>query len=640
MVLVTEGMQKIRIIALREDVERVVNELVDFGAIHVTRAKHGEAGEPLEKFDEIAGELVWLRACEKILGLEKAKRVSFAGLRPLDELLSEAKGFRKKADELVSWNEELQAARAKENSLASRARELEPFKDLAIPTSLLESTALEFKYLQLKTRREELLNAAKQLKALRASFLFVPGARTTWVLAAFDRKQAEKASALLAAHCGPAIDFPKTTAKTFPEEWKNVERELAEARKRIAELVDRMNSFKKKHLGTVIALRQGLEVHARKAELPARFGKTRSLEIIEGWVPARFAAGLEKRLGKKFAEKILVDKVRTEEAPPTKLSNPRVVRGFEFLVKFFSLPGRGEWDPTLFIAITFPVIFGMILGDMGYGVVSFAVALLVKAKIKGEFFQSAAGMLLLSSITTIAFGFVYGEVFGAEEFTGITLHPFIERGGEEVNVLVAAALLVGVVHVALGLAISVAWNAWAGHYRHAVAKMFWLALESAFIIIAAALVLPQLVAGIPSPLLLGGGMAMASLAGLYFFEGYPAVFEVPSLLANILSYLRIMALGLSGVILAKIINQIPVGPAREGMVASVGRADAAGLVASFLSFAAFAFVLVAGHAGALALGLFESSIQSLRLHYVEFFSKFYRGGGFPFVPLNKEIRGE
>ncbi|MCX6767698.1 MAG: hypothetical protein NTY90_03145 [Candidatus Micrarchaeota archaeon] len=635
----TETMQRVRIIALQDDVEQVINELVDFGVIHVTRSKQGGAGEPLEKFDQIASELVWLRACEKILGGEKAgyaKVLSFNGLRPLDELLSEAAEFKKKAGELMAWNEELQETRGKESALASRMRELEPFKNLALSPALLKSAALEFRHLPLKTTREGLLNAAK---GLRATFLFSQPGKATWVLAAFDSKQAGKMDAVFAAHCGPAVEFPKITAANFSEEWKIAEKGLAQAAERANDLEGKISGFMKKHFSTVIALRYGMEVHARKSELPSRFGKTTSLEIIEGWVPFRLSAGLGDRLRKKFSDKILVEMVETADIPPTKLANPRLIRGFEFLVKFFSLPGYGEWDPTILIAISFPIIFGMILGDIGYGLVALAIALVVRKKFRSGFFHSAASMLVFSAIMTTLFGVVYGEFFGTEELLGLKMHPFVERGGEGVNLLLGLALLVGVIHVATGLIVGVAWNAAMKHYRHAVAKAFWLMIEAALIIISASVVLPQFVAGLPSPMLLGTGMAVVALVGLYFSEGYTAIFEVPSMLVNVLSYLRIMALGLSGVILAKIVNQIPVGAAFAGLVAAAGRADAVGIVGSLLSFAIFAVILVGGHAGALALGLFESSIQALRLHYVEFFSKFYHGGGFPFVPLNEEIRG-
>ena len=640
MVLKTEGMDKVRIIAMRDDVERVINELVDFGAIHVTRSKRGESGEPLKKYDEIAGELVWLRACEKTLGtgLAGAKAFSFNGLRPLDELVAEARAFKPKYEELNELISKLQGLRNKESSLASRARELEPFREVRVPPALLKSPALEFRYMPVKTGRGALLEAAKGLKA---DFLFVEGPRATeWVLAAFDKKQLERMAEVLAVHCGPSLNLPEVGERGFLEEWKVVEKELSSVRAEIAKVSGSLEGFKKKHFGEIVSLRKGLEIHARKAELPSRFGRTRSLEIVEGWVPARLSPDLEKRLGKKFADKILIEKVATDDQPPAKLLNPPLIRRFEFLVKFFSLPGRDEWDPTLFIAITFPIIFGMILGDIGYGIVSFALALLVRAKVKGNFFQSAAGMLILSSITTTIFGFIYGEIFGTDEFLGMKFHPFVERGGEGVAFLVALSLLVGIIHVGMGLMIGVVWNALQGHYKHAAAKALWLVLEAALIIISAALVLPWLVAFIPSAFLVGAVMALAAIAGLYFTEGYGAVFEVPSLLANMLSYLRIMALGLSGVILAKIINQIPAGAALEGLVASASAGNVLGIAGSLVTFAIFGAVLVVGHAGALALGLFESSIQSLRLHYVEFFSKFYHGGGFAFVPLSDEIKGE
>ncbi len=120
---------------------------------------------------------------------------------------------------------------------------------------------------------------------------------------------------------------------------------------------------------------------------------------------------------------------------------------------------------------------------------------------------------------------------------------------------------------------------------------------------------------------------LLALAGIAFFEGPTALVELPGLFANLFSYLRLMALGLSGVIIAGIINQIKLDPSTI-----YAHGFNAGALATFLIFGA---IFVASHLGALALGLFESFIQSLRLQYVEFFSKFYKGGGVAFAPLRE-----
>ncbi|MEK6843360.1 MAG: V-type ATPase 116kDa subunit family protein, partial [Candidatus Micrarchaeota archaeon] len=117
------------------------------------------------------------------------------------------------------------------------------------------------------------------------------------------------------------------------------------------------------------------------------------------------------------------------------------------------------------------------------------------------------------------------------------------------------------------------------------------------------------------------------------FESPTHLMELPSLLSNILSYLRIAALGLSGVIISQIINQLPVDFDGFFSMISLQRPFDLGLLVSFILFAG---MLILGHVIALGLAILESGVQSLRLHYVEFFSKFYEGGGLPFVPLRKK----
>jgi len=97
-----------------------------------------------------------------------------------------------------------------------------------------------------------------------------------------------------------------------------------------------------------------------------------------------------------------------------------------------------------------------------------------------------------------------------------------------------------------------------------------------------------------------------------------------------------MALGLSGVILSLIVNQIPVRPSIDALLKAGSSGDAVGIITALLMTVIFGTILLLGHALALGLGIFESGIQGLRLHYVEFFSKFYHGGGIPFSPLREK----
>ncbi len=351
-----------------------------------------------------------------------------------------------------------------------------------------------------------------------------------------------------------------------------------------------------------------------------------------GWCWHKVVARLEamgNALNKQLGRDLVIEKVETREDMRIMLNNPPLIRRFEFLVRFFSLPSASEYDPTLFIAITFPVIFGMILGDIGYGVLAMLLAILIYRGAKEGFYRSLAGMMLLSGFMTVVWGYIFGEFLGSDMMLGIKLHPYIERGGAGVVMLMAAALIVGMIHLGAGLVIGFYTNLKHGHKEHAIAKACWLLVEIGFVLVGLTLFAP----GIFGSGLVAAGVVVLGILGLIKYEGARGVVEIPGLISNMLSYLRIMALGLSGVILAKLVNIIPVGAALDSLMHSVTAGNPVGIILNIIPLVIFAVVFALGHAVALGLGLFESGIQSLRLHYVEFFSKFYHGGGAAFVPL-------
>ncbi len=254
---------------------------------------------------------------------------------------------------------------------------------------------------------------------------------------------------------------------------------------------------------------------------------------------------------------------------------------------------------------------------------------------RGDFARDLSGMLFLSGAVTVVFGAIYGEFFGGEEMLGTHLNPLVHRGAHGIELLIGIVLVVAILHLTLGLLISAYLNFLHGHSKHAFAKLSWIALEFSIVAAAGSLVVPSV---FPSEYSLAyTGLVVASIAGLYYFEGVIALVEIPGIIANTLSYLRIMALGLSGVILAQVVNKIPVEHSFEKLVEVVSHGgDAVAIAVALASLLFFTAILVVGHAGALALGVFESGLHTLRLHYVEFFSKFYRGGGLPFLPLRKK----
>ncbi len=342
-----------------------------------------------------------------------------------------------------------------------------------------------------------------------------------------------------------------------------------------------------------------------------RTAVTQHAFAIEGWLPERTVPELTRRLA-AAGPAVVVETVAREawgkEEAPVVLSNPRLFRPFEKIIGLLPLPTYGSIDPTPFVAVFFPLIFGMMLGDVGYGALLAVLALIVHARAKpGSLLRTAAEIAGPCAAFAIIFGVLYGEYFGDLGMRLFGIHPIIFDREKAVFAALALAVGLGVVQVVLGLVLG-AITAFHKEPKHALgsgvsAVMVLLvvaALLAAFQVLPAKLFTPAVIA------------LLIAFPVLVFAEGLIAPVELLSTLGNVLSYARIMAIGTASVMLAVVANQ---------MVGAIG-STAVGLVFALLF-----------HLVNFAIGLFTPAIHALRLHYVEFFGKFYSPGGRRYQPF-------
>ncbi|MFH1442819.1 MAG: V-type ATP synthase subunit I [Candidatus Micrarchaeota archaeon] len=628
--LTLETMQKVRAFASRDDLHNVTSILYDFGAIQVQECKLTPPDSPMQDFQEISEMLIRLRAEERLLELKGTadwKELSLGDVKSRFSAIpfSQVDENRKK----------LQETESKIQQLLERKNSLMPFKRLGIRPDAISSEKLLFSYFEIKPGTGNAIRSL--LRKIPNELLFVEDGKKHYALLAFDTRQNEKVQAVISKNALTVHEIPKID-RNFNEELQNIDAQLLSLSSEKGSSKSWLESFRKSQGGEILELKEALNVLSLKSELPFKFGRTDYFSVVEGWIEKKNYDDFKARV--EALGSCHVEAVKTKETPPSKLNNPKLIRPFEFMVEFFSLPKSNELDPTLFIAITFPLFFGSIMGDIGYGIICLLAAMLIKLKSKEDLMKRIGGMLALSAFSAIVFGIIYGEFFGLEHMFGIELHPLIHRA-KEFEEMANFALLVGVLHLALGFIIGAYTNFIHKHYKHMIAKLAWLVLEISLVtIILYALdislleILSPLKHVIPLEVALGALLVCAFLIG--YLESPVNLFEIPTLISNIFSYLRIVALGLSGVVLVLIINQLPVD--FDGFFAMVTFQKPFDLGAAIM-FVLFATVLVLGHILSLVLAILESSVQSLRLHYVEFFSKFYEGGGLPFVPLREgEIR--
>ena len=333
---------------------------------------------------------------------------------------------------------------------------------------------------------------------------------------------------------------------------------------------------------------------------------------LEGWTPKsearRLAADLRHALGPMVSVEEVAEENWTGEQAPVELSNPRLFHPFESIVRFMPLPRYGTIDPTPFVAVFFPLLFGLMLADVGYGLLLAALGLFLHGKTKpGSAGRAVSEMIGPCALFSIIAGVLFGEYFGDAGERLLGLHPVLFDRREAVMASILLATGLGVVHVTLGLVLGVV-SSWRKEPRQALGRGV-AALMVVLIILALLAAVDVLPAAVLTPSVIALLVAFPILVAL---EGVIAAVDLLSTLGNMLSYARVMALGLASVMLAVVANRM------------------AGVVGSTVVGVLLALLF---HLVNFGIGIFGPSIHALRLHYVEFFGKFYSPGGIPWQPF-------
>ncbi|HEY5671173.1 MAG TPA: V-type ATP synthase subunit I [Anaerolineales bacterium] len=393
----------------------------------------------------------------------------------------------------------------------------------------------------------------------------------------------------------------------IPEELKSIEQELAGL---AVQWRNRLLSWRE-------ALREELD----STSILSRFGETDMTFVLVGWVPVVDLEKTREALRNIVDERIFIQRLpltpELKKRAPVSLSNLLPAKPFESLVNLLALPRYGHIDPTLLMAIFLPIFFGMILGDVGYGVLLLILCLGLIRRFKAGVARDVLTILAIGAGWSVLFGFLYGEAFGTlGEHWGMHALWFDRASPENVAGLLVMTIAIGAAHITLGLVLGV-WEAYRDRSRsHLLERSGMLVgLIGLFFLVGVlvdflpqALMTPAIVGIIIGIVLVG-----TPLGWLGILMG---PIEFISLIGNVLSYLRIAAIGLASVYLAKVAN------------------DMAGMVGNLIVGVILAILI---HALNLVMGAFSPTIHSLRLHYVEFFRKFYEGGGRPYQPFRSQV---
>ena len=612
-------MSKVRAICLKPIAPSVIKALHNLSVLHLSDSKlpETERAGPLPSFDEVSPRLLKMRSIMEAMnarGKQQKKKLEIEDpLREADSLIAESE----KLFALLKQKEELH--KALEANLSSQ-RALADLAGLDINFPSLSCDSLQFALL--KCGADKARAAASALsKRKNCAFASAKAQGPSHVLLVALPKSEDTKPLEQFGQVSPLpllSSTPKRELSSLRVKESSLREEISSAEKKVSH-------FSESRLARALAIDEALSIEADRAQAAAMFGSTASLYYIEGWVEFSRFHYLQSELRQKFGKKVLVTEapIGHHDTPPTLLSNPAQAGPFQFVVEFLSLPQYSEIDPTLIIAVAIPVLYALIFGDAGYAVLSFLLAsYLVKTSRPGSLLNQVSRIWMISAIPAFFAGIIFDEYFGfAHEHLGLLLgfgHIKLYEGLQRVSsitTLMLITIIIGTVHLAAGFILG-AINEWEHSRKHAMAKLCWLGIEiSGFFVVASLMFGAFPFLSLPALALFG-----LSVLGLLITEGPIAVFEIPGLASNIMSYIRIAAVGVGGVILAEAINELLL-PRFE--------LSPLGIIIFIITLAIYLGV----HAIACIISMFESFVHGARLNVVEFFGKFYKGNGLRFAPF-------
>lgn len=387
-----------------------------------------------------------------------------------------------------------------------------------------------------------------------------------------------------------------------------------------------------------------------KYDVLGRLWQSPHVFVITGYIPAESAPALEKELTEKFEAYVELETPAEDEDVPVKLKNNAFAAPVEGVLESYSMPGRKEIDPSTLMAVFYYFLFGMMLSDAGYGLLMVIGCGIALAKFKNmeESLRKFLKMFLYCGISTVFWGAMFGSFFGdAVTVIGktffnvdIAIPALWFTPLNEPMRLLLFSFLIGVIHLFAGLGAQFYQLARQGLWKDAIFDVvFWYMLVGGGILylLSMQMFADMVSLGFTLPAAVGTAGAIAAGIGAVgivltagresrspfkrLLKGLYGLYGVSSYLSDILSYSRLLALGLATGVIASVFNQ---------MGAMLGNSPA--------GVAVFVFAFLVGHTLNLGINVLGAYVHTNRLQFVEFFGKFFEGGSRKFNPFSAKTK--
>jgi V/A-type H+-transporting ATPase subunit I len=482
---------------------------------------------------------------------------------------------------------------------------------------------------------QHLEQAAEQLTELGAAFQTLGTAvnKHACIIVVLNENITDIQKLLRSADFEP-VNFEGMTG-TVPELIDRHQQELDQAKNQLRDHYDKAASLSENLLNLQI-LHDHYTNLLNREQTRGTAPATEHTVLLEGWVKKREYPRLEKIVSSFHASSLSKIEPAEDEEIPVEIENKNYIRPFEVITRLYGMPQHFEVDPTAFLAPFFAIFFALCLTDAGYGLAIIALMVFFIKKMQGD--KKLMWMLGICSAATVVAGALTGGWFGdaIQQFIP-ALKPLREKMMwfdplEKPMIFFALSLVLGYVQIIFGIFVAFIDNLLRKQYVAALCdRLTWLFMLNSIVglVLAYTAVLPNWLGGIfiwtaviPAAIIFLFSQRQGNWGGrlgMGFYQLFSTVFYV----GDVLSYVRLMALGMVTAGLAMAINVI----AKITLELPYG----IGIVLMIL-------ILVGGHGFNIAINALGAFVHTLRLQYAEFFPKFIIGGGRLFQPLSKEYK--
>lgn len=630
-------MKKAQIVALQSEKHAIIKTLQKFGGLHVIGLEEQLADENYheliadsehDKVNQLEAKLSQVKYSLDFLSKhDKAKKTTAPKRMQISEgEYQEYLNNNQKLEDIFAQCREIDLKHAelknRETKLLNLIQQLQPWKPLKADFCDIRATS------QANIATGYVLT--KFAEAFKSDFLNVgelvfyeeinSGRENSYVLIVYHKEVEEKVMQIQKQYGWSKVAF-NDLCGTAEQNIHSLNSEIESLQGERSALNDAAQSLME-HKTYLNVLLDVFGIERDKAAIVESFSRTEQTFMISGWVQAKASKELEDRLKSVTSNYYLViEDPAEDEMPPVFLNNPSVVQPVEFITEQYSLPSPKGIDPNTIMAPFFVGFFGMMVSDAAYGVVLALISglFLWKAKPEGGL-KKIMGIMFWGGISTLLWGAAFGGWLGGL----IPAKPWLFDPLKEPFKMLGLCLGLGIVHLYVGIGLQAYRNIRDGNLLDAIYDQgFWYSLLTGVMLML-----------LPATAVVGKYMAIVGAAGMILFagrahknpirrlfSGVMSLYNITGFLGDVLSYLRLFALGLATGVIGAVVNSMSLM-----------------LGGSIIGYFFMTVFLIAGHTFNMGINVLGAYVHSSRLQYVEFFGKFYEGEGKPFNPFRMKAR--